>query len=113
MFKIAVNEAYWAPVTVSIPSDLDKTDKRKFEVKFRRLGQAELDKISDQVNKGETTDDQVARSVLLDWKGVQDEGGNELPFNEDNLAKLLEVFPVRPSIVAAFFKTINGARQKN
>jgi len=113
MFKVAVNEAFWARVSVAVPGDVDKVDTRKFDAQFKRLKQSELDDLMAKVTAGNITDQQLLDQVLLDWRDIQDESGEALPFNPDNLAKVCEVFPTRPSIVAAFFKTINGARQKN
>lgn len=113
MFKVAVNEAFWAAVTVAIPADGDKVDTRKFSAQFKRLKQSELDEVMAKVSAGSITDQQLLDQVLINWREVGDEDGADMPFNPDNLAKACEVYPVRPSIVAAFFKSINGARQKN
>jgi len=126
MFKLAVNPTYTATVKVAIPSDGGKTIQREFQAEFKRLTQSELDEINDRLlgfksKEGEEdyeeverlTDDELVRMVMVGWAGVQDESGADLEFNEANLSALLDVFPVRPSIVKTFFATIGGAKVKN
>lgn len=113
MFKIAVNPTYTAPVKVDIPTDNGKTIPRVFEATFKRLTQTELDNIAERLQAKELTDDQLINEVMVGWGGVADEDGKPLEFNPANLATLLDVYPVRPTIVSTFYATINGARRKN
>ena len=113
MFKVAVDESYWATVEVHIPADAGKSDVRKFKAKLKRLSQPELDKLNTELAAGNLDDETVVSRTLLDWEDVQAADGSALPFNPDTLAQVMAIYPVRPSIVQTFFKTINGARQKN
>ena len=112
-FKIASNPTYKAQVKVELPSDNGKTVSKMFQAIFKRMSQSELDNISERLSAKELTDAALIDEVMVGWEDVQDEDGNVLEFNDKNLATLLDVFPVRPTIVKTFFATINTAKTKN
>lgn len=113
MFKVAQLPAYTWPVTVDFPIDGGKTRAVQFTAKFRRLSQSEVVKQQEEINAGEISDRDIIDAVLIGWAGVADESGVELEFNHDNLDMALEMFPVRPSIVRAYFDSLKNAKQKN
>ncbi len=113
MFKIATTPTYFAPVVVDMPIGGGKTQKFTFDAEFRRLTQSELKDIQAQASSGEITDERFAREVMIGWRGVQDEAGTELPFSEGNCDMLLNIFPVLPSVVKAFYASLSGAAVKN
>jgi len=113
MFKLSANPTYTAPVKVDMPTDNGKTIQKTFEAKFKRLTQTELDDLQKRVSSGDLGDDAFVSEVLVGWSGVQDDDGNELEFNPKNLASALDVYPVRPSIIRAFYDTIKTAKTKN
>lgn len=113
MFKIATNPTYTAQVKVDLPSDNGKTVQKVFSATFKRLSQSELDNVTDRLSAKELTDSGLIGEVLVGWSDVQDENGTTLEFNDANLAALLDVFPVRPTIVKTFFASIAGAKVKN
>lgn len=113
MFKIATSQTYFFPVAVELPGDNGKTSKVTFDAEFRRLTQTQLEDFTGRVKDGSLTDDAFVREVLVGWKGVQDEDGNDLPFSEGNRDMLMDIYPVRSSVIKAFFESISGARAKN
>lgn len=113
MFKIAITPSYWAPVTVELIGDGGKIQKHIFECQFRRLTQSELAAYTERLTAQQLDDDALVREVVLDWRGVLDEDGTELTFSPASLTRLLDIYPVRTSIVTAFFASLQGARQKN
>lgn len=114
MFKIAATPTYKSKVTVDFPGDNGKTVSKVFTAIFKRLSQSELDSLSERVNAGELKDNDVIREVMVGWgDDVGDESGAPLEFNEQNLVALLDLHPVRPTIVKAYYATINGAKAKN
>jgi hypothetical protein len=50
---------------------------------------------------------------MVGWEGVFDTNGNDVTFSEESMAALLEISPVRPTIVAAYFESIKTAKRKN
>ncbi len=120
IFAIAGNETFFVPVEVSIPDGTPKGKTHKFKVEFKRQTQTELKAIFRRVNK-ETlegdeellTDDQLLQDVMVGWDGVLDKNGNKVEFTPENMEALLDVYPVRPAVVGAFFASIKTAKTKN
>jgi hypothetical protein len=113
MFKIAQKPSYSVLVNVELPGDKGKSKTVQFTALFKRLSQTEIESIHERANEGELKDTELIDEVLIGWDGVQDSDGNALDFNDDNLATLLDIFPVRPTIVKAFFTSLKGAKEKN
>lgn len=120
MFKISGSDTYFTPVIVEVPDGTGKGIKHSFKVKFRRLTQTELVEVYrridvNQLAEGEEKlmDAELLRDVMVGWEGVQDPNGNDVDFNEENMAALLEIFPVRPTIVTAYFDSIKTGKRKN
>lgn len=114
MFKISVSPSYVAPVNVDILGDDGTVQNRVLMCRFKRLSQKEIDDLHEQCAKGLTSDAKVISEVLLGWtENPLDENGNPMEFNPENLAKVLDIYPTRPSVARKFFETIQGARAKN
>jgi hypothetical protein len=109
MFKIAQSETYVQSVTVQIPGS---KVKNTFDVEFKRLPQSEINVTLERIKNAEITDVDFCNEIVVGWKGVADESG-ELAFSADNLAALLEVFPVSRTIVQTYFDGMAGAKAKN
>lgn len=110
MFKLAEKKTITWPVTVSIPQDGGRTAKATFPVEFALLEQPEAEKVI--AESGDLLDAQV-----VGWPGgaVQDADGADMPFSEDNKAKLLRVPYVRVGLFMALGEINNGraAARKN
>ena len=113
MFKIAANPTYTTKVRVNMPGDNGKTVQKVFSATFKRLSQSELDNVKERLDSKDLTDGALIDEVMVGWGDVADENGTALEFNEQNLAALLDVFPVRPTIVKTFFDTLHAAKAKN
>jgi hypothetical protein len=113
MFKIATNPTYAAQVKVDMPGDNGKTVQKVFSATFKRLSQSDLDNLVERLNSKDLSDSALIDEVMVGWGDVQDESGTPLEFNDTNLAALLDVYPVRPTIVKTFFASIAGAKAKN
>ena len=113
MFKIAASPDYWAKVEVPFRTESGKEQIQKFECKFRRVTQAELEEFMEQGRAGRLRDAAVLDQVWLDWRGVADESGEDLPFNGSNRERLCQIVPVQACVVKAFFDTIGTARLGN
>lgn len=114
MFQIAAkNQTYTADVRVEMPGDKGKAKVQVFVARFKRVTQDELDDIHVRLQEGGLKDAALIREVMVGWEKVADEDGREMEFNDDNLTRVLDVFPVRPTVVQTFFATINAAVRKN
>jgi hypothetical protein len=113
MFKIATNPTYTTVVKVDMLADKGKTVQNVFSAIFKRLSQSELDNVMERLGSKELSDSGLIEEIMVGWDGVTDESGEPLEFNDTNLAALLDVFPVRPTLVKTFFTSIAGAKAKN
>lgn len=112
MFKIVTTTEYTWPVSVQFPVDGGRTEKATFDAKFKRLTQTRLGELREAIEKGTTSDVEIARDVLVGWSGVSDDKG-EVPYSEAARDTLLDVPLVAASIVMAMFESIAGAKRKN
>lgn len=120
MFKIAGSEHYFTNVAVKVPDGNGKYILHKFDAKFRRLSTTEIDEVYRRINKDKLreneellSDTELLHDVMVGWRGVLDQDGNEIEFTPENLDKLLEVFPVRPTLAQAWFDSLQAGKQKN
>lgn len=108
MFKLGSSDAYYYPVTVERVADGGRFEKSIFDARFKRLPRSETQEMVRRIQAGELLDADVFRLVLIGWRGVVDEGGNELPFSEGAVAKMIEEHPVCPSVVRAWIESLTG-----
>jgi hypothetical protein len=109
MFKITQSSSYIWPVTVEMATDGGKFEKHTFDGEFRRLNVDELQTLSDTDDTGGS----ACRKILVGWKGVVDDNGEEVPFSETALEQLLKLPSVRMAIMLAFRASLQGAARKN
>ena len=105
MFRIALEPAYTIPVEVDLPG---QHPKPSFEATFRRLSKTEYRVLMDS---GKSPAD-IAREVLVGWRGVVDSEGREIPFSNEALDELLDILPVADSVFLAFIASVNLALKK-
>ena len=114
MFKLNQTKTYWTPVTVEIPTDGGRFEKSTFDACFKRLTRDEFTDLQKSLANRELNDLDFCKKVLHDWKKVQDEDGQDIPFSDSTLSRIdQEVVQFAPAVVTAFFATINKAREKN
>lgn len=114
MFVISQAPTYTVPVKVFTPSDKGKTTTSTFTATFRRLSMEEIEEMNAKLKEKALTDTQLLHDVMVGWgEDVMDADGNQLPFNERNFDALLNVFPVRGTLVQAFMESLNTAAAKN
>ena len=113
MFKVATTPTYVWPVKIDIPTDGGITEKHTFDAQFKRLPQADIDRMVDGLADRTITEDAAVRSLIIGWNGVMDERDSVIPFSEAALARLMQVYPVRGCIVDAWYDSLKAARRKN
>lgn len=113
MFKLAQSNSYKWPVAVELPADGGRMEKHTFDAEFKRLPQSRIKALTEQVKSGDLTDADFVKEVLVGWKGVLDESGQEVPFSEGTRDALIDVQLVSGALVGAFFESLTGGRRKN
>lgn len=109
MFVITTGSTYKWTVKVAVPVAPETYDDQTFTAEFRRIGKKEIEALT---ASAETSDDSVARAVLVGWEGVQDADGNDVPFSDAAVAQLLDVPGVAYAVVMAFLDSVSGAAKR-
>lgn len=109
MFTLAKERSYFWPVKIKVPIDGGQFADASFDCKFKLLDQARLVEVA----MSGIGDDAFLREVMVDWKGVQDEQGRELPFSETARDAMIGIPYARDAIVLAYNEAISGSRRKN
>jgi hypothetical protein len=125
-YKLETTPRFSAEVTAEIPGDNGRATKVKYHVWFKRPTTDKFDEMVERINAhkaGNATtangllamSDQDVVDELLDGFGddLFDDNGNALEFTSSNVKSLCAVFPMRPSIVSAFFDGFLKAKVKN
>lgn len=122
-------KTFTVPVHVMMLNGDGKKKKVIFKAKFRLLPREELDELNQKIaisnramkaakEAGEPwdanspdrfTDADVIDQVMIGWEDVADENNAPIPFGPEALEALLDIHPVRPTIVTTFFNTVYGA----
>lgn len=114
MFKLGFADRFTYPVSFEVVSDGGKRNKFSFDAVLKRPSREEYQAYIKAAVDGEKSDLDIAREVLLGWKGVQDENGDDLPFSETARDNVLNITPVLPAVIDAFMESNSGkGRTKN
>lgn len=112
MFKVTKKRVVWWPVTIHEPRDdgTGKTNKLKVKIKYELVDKAGAREV-DSLPPEEAEAKLVER--ILDWEGFADEDGNELPFNQENLADVMGILYAERAIAFGLLDASRGAAAKN
>jgi hypothetical protein len=99
-----VTEYDW-DVTVQTPHK-GKFKKETFTAKFKNVSRKDFDKMIDG------GDDNFVKTVLVGWSGIKDEGGNDGPFDDDNLEAVMENHYIGQAIIVAYGESMKRASEK-
>ncbi len=115
MFILKQKPTYLWPVSIKLPKDGGAYEKHTFDIEFKKLTQERLKEINQaiQSENSEMTDAVLSHEIIVGWKGIAGDDGNELPFSQGNLDALLNIPTVASAIIEAFFQSIAGAKRKN
>ncbi len=113
MFKIAEKRVLEWPVIIPVPQSGGKVRKQEALVEFEHLDQDEFDAI--YANGG--NDNDLVLRVTRNWREgqFQDEHGQDLPFSDESLTRLMKISYVRNAFVSAYIGLTQGreAARKN
>ena len=113
MFVISQKATYSWPVQVEFPIDGGKTDRQTFDGEFKRMTQTRITEIRELIEKGQISDIELAREVLVGWEGVNDGNGDTVPFSERSRDQLLDIPLVAAAVVLAWLGSLTGIKRKN
>jgi hypothetical protein len=114
MIRLGASDRFWYPVKVEMIGEDGVRRTHEFRAQFRRYSRSDFERVMEAVRKGELSDLELAREVLLGWEGVQDEDGSELAFSASARERLLDLWPVLPGVIGAFVEAHSPeGRRKN
>lgn len=106
-FKFTQTPTFPAEVKVPVPKESGGYEQNTFTAIFHRP------KESERAELMKMDDIPFIHRMLKDWKMVDDETKQEVPFTPETLAAALEIAPTPRMTCIAFWETWNGARAKN
>lgn len=112
-FVLKQSDSYVWPVAVERPVDGGRHEKSTFDVEFKRVSQTRVNELVGGGAEGTLSDRSVCEELVLGFKGVTTENGDELPFSQKNLGHLLDVPGIERAIVMAWVESLSGAKRKN
>lgn len=112
-FKLALRPDYETDVKIEFPVEGGRMESAEFRARFRRLSQPQLESLRERVTKGDLSDRGMLQEVLLALPGVQDEQGAQIADTREALDRALDVYPMQPTLIRAFYASLGGAREKN
>ena len=77
----------------------------EIRLKFKRIGHKEAQKFAG--------DAELLKGVILDWSGIQDETGKEIPFTKKELGDMLNDQFIAISFAQIYFDALQKARTGN
>jgi len=106
MFKLAQKRTIWWPVHVDVPQDGGGTRRHTFEGEFEVLTQEEQDQVTTGNHSSGKTD--LLDVVLLNYRRLKDETGNDVEVNDANKALLLNIQYVRVALFRSYHQIQSG-----
>lgn len=111
MFIITQKPTFAWPVKFEIPGDA-RAIRCEFVAEFNRIPQNRIDELTTGADP--VSDEALLDEVMVGWRDVKDEQGNDVEFNAANRRQLLAIPGTRRAIVLAFLEAITGvAKLKN
>lgn len=112
-FRLTQSKTYAWPVTLDFTDETGATETQSFTAVFKRLPQSRVDELAEQARNGAISDNALLDVVLDRFDGIQDETGQPMPYTDDLRRQVLDIVPVRPRTVIAWFDSLSGAPRKN
>ena len=105
-FKARKVTSYEWPVKVQVPSN-GRFREETFTAVFKKISRSSFNELVDD------GDDALVRDILLDWKGIVDEQGEEIEFSDESLKEFLDDPFFLRGLINSFTESITGAPAKN
>jgi hypothetical protein len=96
---------YWWAGVIREPDEEGVLVESEIRLKFKRVGFKETQKFSGDVD--------LLKGVVVDWSGIQDETGKEIPFTKKDLADLLNDQFLAIGFAQIYFDALQKARTGN
>lgn len=119
MFVLTSTHRFWWPVTVMSPDPVltGQLVKQEFEIRFEAMPQDEAIKLQAELAALPPEEylprqhEQLLR-VVKDWREVNDESGDAVPFSEDAFRQALQHSWFRTGVWQAYYDGLNGTEKQ-
>lgn len=105
-FTVRKVSSYDWPVKVQVPYK-GKFKEETFTATFKKLTRSQF---NDLVEQG---DDALVNEILVGWKGVIDDEGQEMEFSYESMQDLIDDPFFLRGLISAFTESLSGAQAKN
>lgn len=119
MFKVSLSPKFWATAQAELQGENGSRVQAKIECQFKRLDQDEVkafaERTSDHMKSSGVGSEMATTSLLeimTDWKGPVDDDNQPIPFNADNLARVINM-GMGGAMFTAFYEAQPKVRAKN
>ena len=104
-FTRNTNKTYWWSGVIREPNEEGEMVSSGIRLKFKRIGQLEAMEFDG--------DAQLLKGIILDWSGIQDTTGKEVPFSKKELDDMLNDQFIAISFAQIYFDALQKARTGN
>jgi hypothetical protein len=104
-FTRKTSGTYWWTGVIREPDEEGVLIESEVRLKFKRVGFKEAQKFAG--------DAELLKGVVVDWSGVQDEAGKEIPFSKKDLSEMLNDQFYSISFAQIYFDALQKARTGN
>ncbi len=109
-FVIKKKNTFVWPVKIKTPVDGGKHESQEISLEFRKIKKSELTALTSEAG---TSDVKFCKAIIVGWKDVTDEQGNQVEFSEMALSDLIEDLGVASAIVTGYLKAFEVIEAKN
>lgn len=123
MFIVTKSEFFNTVGVVETPTGKGKTSKYSFDIKLLQKSPIELDELREKnIDEGAplleilTNNVELFSNIVVDWGGIQDSEGNDIPFSKENLMNIVLKSRHGLAFSKAIWRAINemvGVVEKN
>lgn len=127
-FVLDQASSYSWPVEFDLPGDGGRRVRQSFDAEFRKIDQSEVEELIAGVRRREALQEDgrevpdeleqydpisVARDLMVGWSGIRGADGDEVPFTDATVMRVLRTPTVAAMIVRAWAESIAGSKRKN
>jgi len=110
-----VHDSIQVKVEAVVNLDNGRTQKVPFVIKSKKPLHDEQVAILSDIDTGKVSDDELIRDYLQGWHGLQGADGQEVPYDDDSLAEVMQAPEYRKAVIEGIMQAIIGkaALEKN
>lgn len=105
-FKVRKVSSYEWPVKIQVPHN-GRFKEETFTAVFKKIARSAFNDLLEQ------GDDALVQDIVLGWKGIVDEDGEQIEFSEETLREFADDPFFLRGLINSFTESLTGAQAKN